>query len=192
MALPTEILELIQEGKAYLSDLNEEWKDDLKKGCNDCAPKEYYRLARILDSLEDKTEYDEVAQKLIYEMVGIIGGEVTPVGQMLAYFGSKMDGTVLTYSQIVAQGTPVVITDTQNITFPFSVTGFERWWFAIPSVEGAYDKYEDTVNVLNKGDIGTDQDLIGAPTLVTGTVDLNFYQNVYAVPQPNPLIIKKL
>lgn len=195
MAFPSEILLEIQRGKSHLSDLNEQFLVEVKRGCNDCAPNGYYKLASILDSLEDKAEigdYDDVSVELYNQMLYIIGGSEVPVGDIVAYFGSKDDGTVLTYSEIVTQGTQVIITDASSITFPFNVTDFERWWFAIPSIEGAYAKYEDTVNVLNKGDIGTDQDLIGAPTLVTGTVNLNFWQNVYPVPQPNPLIIKKV
>lgn len=192
---PTEIVAEIDRGKQYFSDLNEQFKADLKNGCMDCAPKDYYRLSMIMQSLVDKEsigDYDDVSKQLYDEMIYIIGGSEIPISDVIAYFGSKMDGTVLTYNQIIAQGTQVVIETGENVTIPFNVTGFERWWFAIPAVEGTFNKYEDTINVLNKGDIGTDQDLIGAPTLVTGIVNLNFYQNVYPVPQPNPLIIKKV
>lgn len=194
MAIPSYVLDDIQAGKEYLSEMNQDLREDFLRGCA-CKSENQKILERVLIALDGKVELDEFDESMeanLDILYSIIGGIPTPVGQSVGYWGSKLDGVVLTYNQIITQGTAFNFQSGSDITVPINVTGFERWWFAIPSIEGAYDKYEDTVNVLNKGDIGTDQDLIGAPTLVSGAVNLNFYQNVYPVPQPNPLIIKKV
>lgn len=282
---PEQVLEQITEAKDYLSELNKLRIDDLQHGCEDCSPKDYKCLTRLIKAIDFKVEYDnydEDAFGLYEQIVGIVGGEVfTPVApqvsagadrtaginipqvftatitpgtasivsilweqtsgtpatlsgqttstltvsgfslgdstfkvtvtdaddltasdsvtltgipqtEAVAYWGSKMDGTVLTYAQILAQGTSFDYVIGADITIPITVLDAERWWFAIPENESIKNWYEDTINVLNKGEIGTDQDLINAPTLVVGDTNLNFYQNVYPVPQPNPLIVKTI
>jgi len=107
----------------------------------------------------------------------------------VAYWGSKASSGVLTYSQIIA-GNGFDYEIGGDITVPLNVPDYLIWWFAIPATEDIKDYYEDTVNPLNKGNIGTDQDLIYAPVLVTGTVNMNYYEVVYAIPQDNPLTVK--
>lgn len=78
MAFPIEILEDIGRGKAYFSDLNAQYLQKLQDGCSECTctVKDYQCLKRILRSLDFKDEldeFDDIAKKLVEDMLLIIG-----------------------------------------------------------------------------------------------------------------------
>lgn len=77
MAFPSQVLTDINSGKQYLSDLNASYITEIKKGCMDCAPNDYYCLSRILKSLIDLSvvgDYTDVAVELHNQLMLIIGG----------------------------------------------------------------------------------------------------------------------
>lgn len=76
MAFPQPVLDDINRGKAFYSDLNAEYIQQLNNGCCGCCVKDYDCLQGILRSLDDKIEldeYDDVAIKLYGQMLLIIG-----------------------------------------------------------------------------------------------------------------------
>lgn len=78
MAFPIEVLNDIARGKAYYSDLNAQYIQKLEDGCSECTctVKDYTCLKQILRALDFKVEldeYDDIAKKLIEDMLLIIG-----------------------------------------------------------------------------------------------------------------------
>lgn len=76
MAFPQPVLDNINRGKAFYADLNAEYINNLNNGCCGCSVKDYDCLQGILRSLDDSIEldeYDDIAKKLVNDMLIIIG-----------------------------------------------------------------------------------------------------------------------
>lgn len=281
---PSQILEDIQTGKAYLANLVENYQNDMYTGGCTCDLESMFILTSVVRDLVNMSSignYDTASQNLYEDMMEIIGGSVfivtyptvdagndkvaginipqtfpafvsagsAPITQIIweqesgtpatltgtttatlgvsgfglgesvfritvtdssnntatdtvrligiaqtlsiAYWGSKASSGVLTYSQIIS-GNPFTYTIGANVTVPLSVPEYLIWWFAIPASESNKNYYQDTVNVLNKGTIGTDQDLIYAPIIVSGIINMDYYEVVYPIPQINPLLVQTI
>lgn len=106
MALPNTVLTHILLAKDYYSELNEGLISDLKKGCDDCAPKEMKCLMWLLIALNTKVDtgvYDEETQELYLKMMKIIGGDAyVPVSDLVVYYGSKSTNAAVTLEDILA------------------------------------------------------------------------------------------
>lgn len=100
--------------------------------------------------------------------------------QRIAYWGV---GAVPNYAGIIASS-QVAFNSGGSIIIPFNMTDADNLWFAYPQAEPTKNYYQDTLNPLNKGNMGTDQDYIGAPVIVT---DLKVQNSYYPLIQPNPI-----
>ena len=91
MAFPPSVIESIELGKTYLSNLNTDEISDKKNGCIDCGcNKTYTCLFQILFALDYKSSigvYDDTSKALYIQMLEIIGAnDVTDA--ILAYYGA--------------------------------------------------------------------------------------------------------
>lgn len=101
---PQQVLNDLNRGKQYYSDLNEGFISDLKRGCDNCTPKQGSCLMRILTSLEFKSTgvYDDESQGLYNQMMEIIGGESYVPDLLIIYYGTSASGSPLNLSTILA------------------------------------------------------------------------------------------
>lgn len=76
---PEQVLTDIQNGKAYLANLVENYQNDMYTGGCTCDLKVMYMLTSIVRDLVDKTilgDYDIISQSLYETMMEVIGGDV--------------------------------------------------------------------------------------------------------------------
>lgn len=108
--------------------------------------------------------------------------------QLTAYYGTKTDGTTLSEGAIQA-GASVAFSTGADVTVDFSSNQVPAYlWYAEPSTEPLKTKWQDTVNIPNNGNIGTEEDLFNAPTIVGG---YRFYITTYATTTAYPTQFKK-
>lgn len=103
-------------------------------------------------------------------------GGVVPLANI--YFGSSPDNHVLTGNEILA-GSSSGQDPTGQLSLDWSAMSSPAFlWFAIPVPNTKTQWY---VSVINNGNIGTPDDLFGAPTVITVSGrDYNLYQSNYA------------
>lgn len=189
MATPIQIAADLIRGKAYFSQLNSENIENLFKGCG-CGDSELsVCLARIVKALQyrvDQSIYDEITDGLYTKMMLIIGDFVAPV-QKKFYYTMKATSTPLTESQILAL--PFILAASgSNPVIPFDPLSPPQYGFmAELSTEPLKTKWQDTLEPLNKGDIGTSDDLFGLPLIVN---TLRAYQTEYPTNFSNPIQFK--
>jgi hypothetical protein len=98
------------------------------------------------------------------------------------YFGYKETDTILTQSQILASSR-IVINNGEDYEINFGGSSSPSYlWFAQPTTEQQKNKWEDIINPLNNGDIGTEDDLFGSH-FVVGQFD--YVQTNYETQQEN-------
>lgn len=107
----------------------------------------------------------------------------------IAYYGWREDNTTLTPSEIQGSENSVSFTSGATaVTADFSAALEPRYlWYAEPSSEPLKTKWQDTVNLPNNGNIGTEEDLYGAP-VISGS--FRFYITTYQTTAPNPIQFK--
>jgi len=164
MAFPTQVLSDIVTAKEYCSKLNEGFIADLKRGCDNCTPKQGYCLMGLLTSLEYKASvgvYDKESQSLYLQMMEIIGGEAyVPVSDARIYFGSTETNEALTSEDIITF--PFVeYTINQDIVIPFEVD-YEFPFIALTFGVPIPNKIENLSNGIIE-DIGANGQLLGVP-----------------------------
>lgn len=192
MAIPTYVLEAIADGKEYLSNMNEDLREDFLRGCA-CKPENQKILERVIVALDGKVELDEFddsAEANLNILYSIVGSGSIPVDKV-GYYGSKTIGQVLTYSQIVASS-QFTFTSGGSMVVPFNNNQFLDNWFAYPDTEPEKNYYNDVIVPFKEGNMGTDQDLYGASQIVAGAVNLRLHQQVYPTPQPNSMEFKTI
>lgn len=91
------------------------------------------------------------------------------------YIGAKASGTAPNESEILA-GEDSQQDGSEDVSADWTaMTGTPQYvWFAIPNLGTAYNKNHWYVNAGNQGDIGTVDDLFGAPTIVSVSGDSYF------------------
>jgi Ethanolamine utilization protein, possible chaperonin len=88
MALPTYVLEAIADGKEYLSNMNEDLREDFLRGCA-CKSENQKILERVLVALDGKVELDEFDDsvlanlRILYWIIG--GGEIIKLDQTITF-----------------------------------------------------------------------------------------------------------
>lgn len=281
-AFPTEALYDLERGEQYLSNLNTEYLDDLKKGCYDCLPDSFECLRYIISALKykrDLEQYDSIAIANLNMMLKIIGGYQLITGPTVsagapqvvsidagpavftanvtqgsgsivsylweqtsgtsatlsgantavlsvsnfavgviglkvtvtdsnglkasattqltgsnataktAYFSTGPDFTIPSYATIVSTWTPVSFQPGGAINFSFNVTDLSILKVAYPQNEPLKNRWIDINDVLLFGAIGTEEDLWGAATNVSGAVPLRVvttnYLTLYSKPDPS-------
>lgn len=167
MGFPAKVLEDIQSGKEYLSDLNATYITELKKGCDSCTPKNYSCLSRVLKSLDYKIEvdqYDVVAENLYKTLMIIIGGVsyVPPVVYDAIYTGT---GIPTTQEQILL-GVLTPYTIGGNMLANFENSSYLTNYLAIPITAPVPTQYINQSNPFDTGPIGSPSDLFGSFTEV--------------------------
>jgi len=96
MALPVKVISDIQAGYAYYSDLISEYIADLEKGC-DCPDKDIKCLRQLLFGLSYKQSvgiFDEYAESMYYQMMGIIGGVSFVYTDLSVYAGADRSSPI--------------------------------------------------------------------------------------------------
>lgn len=166
MAFPQQVLDDIITAKQYYSDLNAAFIVDLKRGCDNCTPKQGNCLMGLLTSLEFKStgDYDEESQGLYQQMMEVIGGEayVPPVVSNTTYTGT---GTPTTQDQILA-GLATAYTEETGLIAQFNNSGYLINFLAIPITAPIPTQYVNMSNPFDTGMIGSPSDLFGAFTII--------------------------
>lgn len=164
-----EINDALALARQVYSGLNADRITDLKRGCDDCVPVNYKCLKRLIKALEwevSKGFVTDIAEKLLYCLLIIIGGGTIPVPiGLIAYYGSLPTRTILNQTQIIASSQTEFISG-GDVKIPWNVSDLSYLWFAIPVGESIKNYFTDLSNPLNQSSIGTDEDLFGAPTVV--------------------------
>lgn len=169
---PQEVLDDMNRGQAYLSDLNAEVITDLKKGCSGCGccGKSKVCLMRILSALDYKAsvgDYDTISQVLYEKLIFIIGDYVikippsvdagsnqsVPMNEDAMFSGTVTPGSSAIVSLLwtVVSGTATLMNaDTLNVTvidFGINTT------LKLTAVDENGLSDSDTVNLVGTGDI---------------------------------------
>lgn len=167
MAFPSDILEDIERGYQYLSNLNVELQGDLMMGCK-CSPNAINQLSRTLTALDAKVELDEYDDVVManLKILYLIIGDSVPEVILTGYWWFNNTGTPLTEEQILSSNSFTFIQGA-DIPVPFNVTDYSFYGWAYPSSEGVKNYFQDASVPDNKGYIGMPDELMGAP-VITG------------------------
>lgn len=185
---PQQVLDDLTTGYEYYSALNEGFIADLKKGCNNCLPKQGKCLMGLLISLKYKASvgvFDTESISLYNQMMEIIGGEAYVPVEASIFFGTSATDTTLTLEQILA-GTPVAYSAGDDIVIPFDNDEYLFNWVALPETITVPNHYQNQNVPSDEGNLGTPDDLLDAPVLVGG---YNLMMGNYPVPITDPLLL---
>jgi hypothetical protein len=169
-------------------DLDEQSNNNILNGCTTCEVKDYHCLFRILRDLQykiDSDKFDEVAVKLYYKMMLIIGGSSYSPTAGFVFFGIAASNAVLTLEQILA-GSSMPYTFGEQVIVPFGNDEYLFNWFAVPIIQPVFNHYQNINVPIDQGSIGTPSDLFNAPVIVTG---YNLYMGNFTVPITDPLLL---
>jgi len=174
----------IVRGNQYYSNLVADILQDKSYGIKDCIEeKPLYNilLALQFELLQDEPN-DDVLQNLQNCLIKIIG-ESDDTNYATVYYGFLDTKTILSPSNIIL-GTGVQIESQLEYTLNLNDSlDYKYVWIAEPLTEPLKGQWKDTVNNLNKGYIGTDQDLFNTPT-TSGSfrVYITEYKTIFANP----------
>ena len=130
VVFPQEAIDNILRGKQYLSNLNTEYIEDLKKGCTDCKPSSFECLKQLLRALDYKNnldQYDDIAIALLKKVQVIVGSYIFLVPGQVAFgysvtnpFGNLLSVSLPNTISVAEGDTAYIMTfpDLANLNYP--------------------------------------------------------------------------
>lgn len=174
----------IVRGYAYYSNLIAGILQDKSYGIKDCIdekPLYSILLALKFELLQDDPR-DEILQNLQNCLIKIIG-EDDPITYADIYYGFLDTKTILSPENIILGTGAQIVSQLDYIVNLNDSQDYKYVWVAEPVTEPSKGQWEDTVNNLNKGNIGTDQDLFGIPqTSGNFRVYITEYKTIFSNP----------
>lgn len=177
----------IARGYIYYSDLMANILEDKAYGIDNCIDEKplYNILLALKFELLQEEPRDEVLASLQDCLIRIIGeGDMTQYATV--YYGFLDTKTILSPEDIILNTGVQIVSQLDYIVNLNDSQQYKYVWVAEPVTEPLKGKWEDTVTDLNKGNIGTDQDLFGIPQM---SGNFRVYITEYKTIFSNPILL---
>lgn len=191
MATLEQIEALIVKASGKYSDRVHQWQSLLNIG-KSCGTEDITHLRVLIQAIKTSlVVYDwdgEATQKLYVCIEKLVGGEEPePLPETDIYYGSSSSQSIPTEEEI-EDAEFVSVALNSDYTLPLQNLSAGYTFIAEKATQTIKTKWADTVNIFNKGQIGTSSDLFGVPTIV-GTYRV--YMTEYITEFDNPIKIEK-
>ena len=163
----TKLNDDIARGYLYYSDLIYNILINKSYGINTCINEKplYHILLALKYELLQDIPNNEVLEQLQICLLNIIGEE-SIINNSIVYYGFLDTKTILSQSDIITQGiSSSIVSQLSYVINLNSSQDYKYVWVAELLTEPLKTTWEDTVNNLNRGNIGTDQDLFSIPQI---------------------------